>query len=373
MKGSGVTQEGNQMSQHESRKKLMLVPRRISERMNLSRFSAVYVWILLIVVFSLWLPSLFPTIGTVQNIAGSQAVVGLVTLGLVFSLAAGVYDLSIGYNVSFVSIILAIMLRDGDGMAIAITVALVVAIAIGLVNAFVVVVMEIDSFIGTLATGSILTGLAIWVSQDTQVAGIPTSLVNFATDQPGGVPAAFIYLLIVAVIAWYVLEHTPFGRRLYAIGGGKEASRLAGVRTGRGIAIALVVTAVGAGLAAILETGTVSAASPDLGPTLLLPAFAAAFLGATQISPGRPNVWGALIATYLLATGSTGLELAGAAQWVPYMFNGVALLLAVGLTVFNGRLETRRMRRTLVSALAFSEGEDLSLASGRSTKGISSD
>jgi ribose transport system permease protein len=314
---------------------------------GLDRFSAVYVWVVLIIIFSLSLPHLFPTTLTVTNIASSQVVVGMVTIGLLFSLSAGVFDLSIGYNVSVVSIFLAILLEHHYGMAEAILLSLCLAIAIGVCNGFVVVVLGIDSFIGTLATSSILEAMAIWFSNNGTLVGLPTSLTRLAIAQPWGIPIGVFYLFVLSVVAWYVLDHTPFGRRLHAVGRGKEASRLAGIHTSRSIFLALVITAAVAGLAAVVQTGTVGAASSTIGPDLLLPAFAGAFLGATQVHPGRPNVWGAIIATYLLATGTTGLELMGAASWVTYMFNGVALLLAVGLGVLQGKLDVRRTRRQL--------------------------
>jgi ribose transport system permease protein len=314
-------------------------------RLNLSKISGIYVWIALIVIYSFWLPGVFPNVATARNIATGQAVVAIVTVGLLFALAAGVFDLSIGYAVSLVSIMFAIMLKHGMNLGLAIVLSLAIAVLIGIGNAIVVVGFGIDSFIGTLATGSILTALAYLFTNNSEIVGLPGIITTMTSSQPAGIPIVLVYVVVIAAVAWWLLEHTPFGRRLYAIGAGREAARLAGIQTNMHIVWALIITSFVAGVGGIVLTGTVGAASADVGPSYLLPAFAAAFLGATQISPGRVNVLGTIIATYLLATGSTGLQLAGAASWVTSMFNGLALIIAVGLTVFQRRLDVRRVRR----------------------------
>lgn len=152
------------------------------------------------------------------------------------------------------------------------------------------------------------------------------------------------YLLVLAIVIWFVLEHTPVGRRVYATGGGADAARLAGVRTSRVIFAAFVASAVIASLAGVLQTASIGTGDPNIGPSYLLPAFAAAFLGSTQIKPGRFNVWGTVLAVYVLATGVKGLQLAGAPFWLPDLFNGVALLLAVGLSGLPRRARRDRSK-----------------------------
>ena len=162
----------------------------------------------------------------------------------------------------------------------------------------------------------------------------------------------YVSLLILAAILWWFLEHTPVGRYFYAAGGNPDAARLSGVRVDRWSASSLIISGAIAGLAGVLFT---SQTGPSLtfGSTLLLPAFAAVFLGSTQLQPGRFNVWGALIAIYVLATGVQGLQLASGQQWLSDMFDGVALILAVAMAVSrqrtnrSGGVSRRRQRDTL--------------------------
>ena len=156
-------------------------------------------------------------------------------------------------------------------------------------------------------------------------------------------------MLVVAAVLWYVLERTPLGRRIYAtggnvdaMGGSSEAAALAGIRTSRIILGALVTGGVVARAGGLLVTSQLSAGDPTIGPGFLLPVIAAVFLGSTQFRGGRFNIWGTVVAAYVLAVGVKGLQLAGLPIWIPDLFNGAALLLAVGLAAWRRPPISRR-------------------------------
>jgi ribose transport system permease protein len=141
------------------------------------------------------------------------------------------------------------------------------------------------------------------------------------------------------------------GRRIYATGANPDSARLAGVRTKRYIIGTLAIAGLMSSLAGVLATSQIGEVSSTLGPPYLLPAFAACFLGTTQVKIGRFNIWGTMIALFLLATGVTGLQLAGAQSWVTDLFNGVALISAVSIAVITqkrrgARIKTGTARRT---------------------------
>jgi ribose transport system permease protein len=156
---------------------------------------------------------------------------------------------------------------------------------------------------------------------------------------------------VAAFIFWYGLERTPLGRRVQASGANREAARLAGVATKRFVFLSFVVSGLMASVAGLLVSARVGSVSPTLGPPYLLPAFAACFLGATQIRPGRFNVWGTVLALILLATGVKGLQLAGGELWLTELFNGVALVGAVTLSVVLQKRRNRRLRQAADQAL----------------------
>jgi ribose transport system permease protein len=318
-------------------------------RLNASRIakapiSGVYVFVLFIIIFSFWLPGTFPTATNWKNIASSQAVTAIVSLGLLLPLAAGTFDLSIGSTLGTASVLAASLMKHHVDPTVAILITLGAGAVIGSINGTLVALVGLDSFIATLGMSSVLTAVILKVSNSRQIVGLPEGFQSLTAGHPLGIPIQVFYLAVVALVLWYVLERSPFGRYLFAIGGAREAARLAGVPTKRYVFVSLVGCSVMASLAGIIVTANIGAASPEIGPSYLLPAFAAAFLGATQFKSGRFNVPGTLLATYLLATGVTGLQLAGASEWVTSLFNGVALIIAVALAGFAGRLKVWRRR-----------------------------
>ncbi|MHB1582127.1 MAG: ABC transporter permease [Acidimicrobiales bacterium] len=299
----------------------------------LGRLSVPLAWGIVVLVFAVLRPSTFPNIGTFGSIFGSQAVLVIVTLGLLVPLRAGDYDLSVAGTLSLSSMIIG-RLNGGAGMEIWLTVAIALAtgVGVGLVNGFFVRVFGINPFIVTLGMGTLLLGITLLISGDQTYAGVSQGLINVTVvDRFLGIPIEFYYALIVCIGMWYVFEHTTLGRRLLFVGSGREVARLSGIRVERMRVGALVVAGFLAALAGIFFAGTSGAANPTAGASFLLPAFAAAFLGGTTITPGRFNAWGTIIAAYFLVTGVTGLAILGVQSWVQDVFYGGALIVAVAL------------------------------------------
>jgi ribose transport system permease protein len=182
----------------------------------------------------------------------------------------------------------------------------------------------------------------LWISDSRTIGGISDNLVDpVIGHELLGIPLAFYYGLALCVVLWYVFEYTAVGRRLLFVGRGRSVARLSGVRVVRIRWAAFVASGTLSALAGVLYAGTTGGADPSSGASFLLPAFAAAFLGATSIVPGRFNPWGSLIAVYFLVTGITGLQLLGVESFVQQLFYGGALIVAVVLSrVIRGRADT---------------------------------
>lgn len=306
------------------------------------RISGVYLWIALIVFYSLATSTFFSTT-TLRTIATEQAITAIVAMGLTVALAAGVFDLSIAGVMGLANIVAAKLMADaGLDPALAIVLTIMVGAVIGLINGLLVIYARIDPFIATLGTNSVLLAAIFVVSNNQNVLGIPAGFQKIAGNQILGIPLPVFYVFALALLLWYVLAWTPLGRRLYATGGGREVARLAGVPTSRYVIGAFICSAAIASAAGVLVVATIGTGSTDVGPSYLLPAFAAGFLGATQFRPGRFNIWGTVIAVYLLATGVKGLVLMGADVWVPDLFNGLALIVAVGLSGIQRREKLKK-------------------------------
>ena len=173
------------------------------------------------------------------------------------------------------------------------------------------------------------------------IGGIDNGLIMAAVGyRLFGVPYAFYYALAAALLIWYVFDYTPLGRRLLFVGRGREVARLNGIAVDRVRVGALLSSAVLSSVGGIIYAGILGSADPYSGLNYLLPAFAAAFLGATTIQPGRFNPWGTIVAVYFLATGITGLSMLGIPLWVTNVFNGAALILAVTISQITRGRET---------------------------------
>lgn len=314
--------------------------------LGLDRFSGFYLWALFILIFGIWKPHLFLTQATLHSVASSQAIAAMLAIAILVPLAAGAFDLSIGATINLSTIVVTWLQSTHHwNMWPAMIVAVVATFVIGVVNGFIVVKLGISSFIATLGMATVIAAVQTIVSGQSQPLPPTAAAWNNLTQRSvGGFQIVVLYLLIIALFFWWVLEHTPAGRYIYATGGNQEAARLAGVQVDRWTWLSLIVSATVAGIAGVLY-GSLSGPSLTFGSTLLLPAFAAAFLGSTQIKAGRFNIWGTMLAVYVLATGVKGLQLVTGVQWLNDMFNGVALIAAVGFAVWRQRTAATKRRR----------------------------
>jgi ribose transport system permease protein len=309
----------------------------------IERFALLGGWLVLIVVFGALLPDTFLTTQNFQGILGSQAVLVVLTCALLIPLTAGDYDLSITGTLTLAQMMLGVLnAQHGWPVGLVILLCLAMGACVGILNGSFVTYFALDPFIVTLGTGTILTGIVLWISNAMTFSGISDDLVQaVVVNRVLGIPLAFYYGLAVCAALWYFLEFTSIGRRLLFVGRGRDVSRLSGLRVSRLRLGALVASGVLSAAAGVIYAGTTGAADPSSGSTFLLPAFAAAFLGATSVVPGRFNAWGSFIAVYFLVTGITGLTLLGVASYVQFLFYGSALVIAVTLSQIIGKAGRR--------------------------------
>jgi ribose transport system permease protein len=313
-------------------------------KLSPARASIVYIYGAGFVLFALLIPQLWFSWVTHKSVLNiSFAVPAIVAVGLCVPLLAGAFDLSIAGVMSASAITSSwLIVQKGWGIYPAIAAALVVALVAGAINGVLVVKVGIDSFIATLGMGAVLAAFAEWRSGGVQITGLPNSFKDLArADILFGVQAKVLYLIVIAVVLWYVIEHTPIGRYLQATGDNKEAARLAGVQVDRYTFGALMTSALVAGIAGVVQTAGVGAGNANTGGPFLLSAFAAAFLGSTQFK-GRFNIWGTIAAVWVLLSLVKGVELTlQSYRWLNQLFFGLALVVAVGMS----RLLERRTVR----------------------------
>ena len=304
-----------------------------------NRYALVGVFLLIIALFSILRPETFPTLSDAQTIASTQAVVALLALGAMMPLICGEFDVSIAFQLGLSQALCAgLAIEHGWPAALAALAAVCVCLLVGLFNGLLVTRIGLNSFTATLGSGTLVLGLTELYSNNETISGaLPGSFTSIGRDSVGEVPLPFVYVLAAAAVLWVAFEYTAWGRECHATGGNATAARLAGVRTTRRTMQCYLLAGLLSGLSGVLSVMILGASSPSVGLGELLPAYAAAFLGATAIRPGRFNSMGTILAIYFLATGITGLQLLGAKFYVSELFYGGALLIAVTLSHVIGR------------------------------------
>lgn len=301
----------------------------------LERYAGVALLVLLIVIFSVTLPGTFFTVDNIISVVANQSIAGIMALALLLPLAAGAFDISIGGMMTLAVVVVTSLFQSTNGnmpIPLAIILTLLVGVVVGCVNGVLVVGTKVDPFIATLGTSTVLLGISELVAGGTTISlNIPTQFTALARSTWGSVPVTVFYVAILALGVWYLLDYTPLGRKIYATGFGREASRLSGVRTGRVVFTMFICSAVLASFAGVVYGARLGSGPPNTGAAYLLPAFAAAFLGSTMIKPGRFNVPGLVVAVFIVAIGTNGLQLYGIPFWVVDVFQGSALIVAVVL------------------------------------------
>lgn len=293
----------------------------------------------LILLFSILLPTTFPTMLNVRAILSDKAIIALLSLAAMIPMVAGRIDLTVGYGIVLWHI-LAISLQTlyGFPWPIAVLVVLMLGVIVGALNGLLVEVARIDSFIATLGTGTILYAIALWHTGGRQMVGsLPDAFYAINGTFVFGLPITAIYVLIITVVLWVVLEYTPVGRYLYAIGANQRAAELNGIPTRKFVIGAFIASGLMTALAGVLLASKLRIGQASVGLEFLLPALVGAFLGSTTIKPGRVNVWGTIVGVMILAVGISGIQQFGGSFWVEPLFNGTTLLIAIGIAGYAQR------------------------------------
>ncbi len=302
-------------------------------------YGLVLLTVFLIALFSFLLPDTFPTMLNLRAILSDKSIIALLSLAAMVPMAAGRIDLTVGYGI-VIWHILAISLQTLYGVPWQISVLIVLTLGafVGFLNGLLVEVAKIDSFIATLGTGTILYALALWHTGGRQMVGVlPDGFYAINGTFVFGLPITAYYIFAIAIIMWLLLEYTPVGRFLYAIGANPRAAELNGIPTRKFVVGAFVTSGLMTALAGVLLASKLRIGQASVGLEFLLPALVGAFLGSTTIKPGRVNVWGTIVGVAILAVGISGIQQFGGSFWVEPMFNGLTLLVAIGIAGYAQR------------------------------------
>ncbi|CAN5435240.1 ABC transporter permease [soil metagenome] len=327
-------------------------------RLGVDRFSGLYVLGAFFIFFGLTESIFLTWSGSIGFVLTEKVIVCLLALAFLVPLTTQTFYLSIGATMALSLVIvnkvaLETDLPDGVGALLGMLACLV----IGWINGFIVVKLRVNSFIATLGMSQVIAALIRKIHDggnittalgDRYVSFGRSSALSFDwpwSDTTISLPNYFFFGLFVAVLIWYVLEHTPVGRHLFATGGNRDAARLSGINTDRLSWGTLVASAGIAGFAGLVYSWKFAVYTSSVGPPLLFTAVGAVFFGASQLK-GRPNVWGTVIAVYALAYGIKGISLRYPREiaWMQPLFEGLVLIIAVAVASRQAVVKVNRRR-----------------------------
>lgn len=302
-------------------------------------YGLVILTVLLTLLFCVLLPDTFPTLLNLRSIIANKTIIAILSLAAMIPMACGRIDLTIGYGIVLWHI-LAISLQTMFGLPWPVAVLIVLALGAltGVLNGLLVEVAKIDSFIATLGTGTVIYALALWHTGGRQVVGVlPEGFYALNGVMLFGLPITGYYVLALALVMWIVFEYLPIGRYVYAIGANPKAAALNGIPVRRFVIAAFICSGTLSAVAGVLLASRLRIGQASVGLEYLLPALVGAFLGSTTIKPGRVNVWGTIIGVTILAVGIAGIQQFGGSFFVEPLFNGVTLLVAIGIAGYAQR------------------------------------
>ncbi|MGQ4599406.1 ABC transporter permease subunit [Nocardia sp. R6R-6] len=299
--------------------------------------------IMLVVIGALFtvLPATSDTFLTAANmriLVSNQVVPAIVAMAALLPLTVREFDMSVGAIAGLSAIFVASMLGASVGVPVAVIVGILLGALVGIINATLVTRAMVNGVIATLGTSAVVAGAVQQKTGGQAVAGnMPDGFTNFGSANVLGVPWVAWALIAIAIVVYFVLEHTPYGRQLQAFGSNPTAAGLVGLRTRLLVGSAFVFAAVLAGVAGVIQVARAGGADPTVGPSFTLTGLAAAFLSAAAVRPGTFNVGGTVVAVFFLAVLNNGLSLAGAPPHVANYVNGGALIIGVALATFLWR------------------------------------
>jgi ribose transport system permease protein len=316
---------------------------RLSRRDAILRVLPVYglpiLTVLLILGFSLALPDTFPTMLNLRSILSDKSIVALLSLAAMLPMMSGRIDLTVGFGIVMWHILaISLQVTYHFPWPLAVLVVLACGALTGLINGLLVEVAQIDSFIATLGTGTILYALALWHTDGRQVMGVlPQGFLDINGLSLGGIPMPAVYVVLLSLALWIITERLPLGRHIYAIGANEKAAALNGIPVRAYVVGVFVASGVLVGFTGVVLAAKLRIGQANVGLDYLLPALVGAFLGSTTIKPGRVNVWGTVVGVIILAVGISGIQQLGGAFFVEPLFNGATLVISIALAGFAQR------------------------------------
>ncbi|MFA7109581.1 MAG: ABC transporter permease [Sphaerochaetaceae bacterium] len=293
-------------------------------------YGTLFALLLIIFIFGAFKPRTFFSAMNFWNITRQMAILAVISLGTTLIMCVEEFDLSVGTIASFSGVLAAVMAINGVSFFWALIIGVIASGIIGFVNGFIVTRFKVMSFIITLAMSRVIYGITYWLSGGAIIfKGIPDSFKVLGTGKFGKIPYLTVLMVILAVIFYYLTKYTAFGRKLYAIGGNEQASKVSGVKVDFNKTLAFMLTGAMAGFAGVLLASRVGSASPTAGDAYCLNAYATIFIGKTMFKEGVPNIIGTMVGVAIFTVLANGLTIMQVPTFFQNILTGAIIVLAV--------------------------------------------
>jgi ribose/xylose/arabinose/galactoside ABC-type transport system permease subunit len=295
------------------------------------KYTTIIILLALIVLFSFFSPVFF-TWTNLRNLVTQNTYYIIAAIGLAFVMIGGGIDLSVGYQMSLVGVVLGMLITvAGVPVPLALAVGFALGAFLGTLNGLLVTSIRIFPLIATLATSTVFQGISYTFSQSKTYRPFPASFRAIAMQNIGGVPFDVILVIVIALIASYVLQKTYFGRYVMAVGGNEEVARLSGINTKLMKTILYGICGFCFAIATWVMLAKSNTASSSMGPGTEFTGLTAAIIGGISFKGGKGTIAGLVIGVFIVQIIGNGMQLAGWGVYSQYIVKGIILIMAVAL------------------------------------------
>ena len=297
--------------------------------------------IALVLVFILMFPEQFGSARNAENITRHAAILLVVALGQMFALLVGGFDISVAATMGL-SATVGTMVMIQSGTAAGIAAGLLAATAVGLINGILISRFRVSPFVATLGMMTFVIGFANHISNGRSIFGLPDSFGWFGRNSWGFLPSTVGLAIIFGILVWALLNRTRVGLNIYAIGGSRNTSLLAGIPVVRTEILAYTMCGLLSGVAGLMLASRVVVGQASLGQGYELLSIATAVIGGVAIGGGVGRILGVILGVLLLSIITTGMNIAGLSEFIQQMLTGAVLIAAVLVDTFRGRGDRKR-------------------------------
>lgn len=306
---------------------------KLKKNINISKCMVYIIFLVVLSLFAIFIGGSFFSLNNILNIIRQTAVVSMIAVTMTFVIAIGEIDLSVGSTIGLSGLMAALVLQSTDNIPLAILAALAVGLVVGLINGLLIVALNLPSFLVTLGMQMVLVGTSMWITNTTAIPiGNTTFPFIFGGGSIGKLPLLLLWVLITGAVGYIVLNRTPYGKKVLAVGGNATSARYSGINVKKIVVYVFVYSSLMAALGGMLYAGRMSSGRYTFGDGLELDAIASVILGGTSMAGGNGSIVGAIIGSLLIGTINNGLMFFGLSTAQQTVAKGAIIILSVALS-----------------------------------------